>query len=306
MSRKQIALAVLLVILIIVMVAAIIVDRKFALIVASPRISHESLVKPETRAQIVLDVPKAKEIIKKKLLAGTSVPDWVLPRALPYDAALVVNLDYSRNNMDLTLFVNDQRLAPILVDQINSLKLPPPFDKWFKEKMAWKERGRMVRNGAAPMNPVFLSKLKALFRDKPGAGAPLRIEGGHLVEAVLDNRDGSLLAIVGTIAEAEGQSMTESTTEGFLGMAVPLDVVRLQADLADEKTLKIHLVIECAPETEAADVQVLAIGLELGLPEVQQSLSKNGITLTGKSSVKDNVITGDYTIPNFDGVLAKL
>lgn len=305
MSKKQIALAVLLVILIIVMVAAIVVDRKFALIVASPKISHESLVKPETRAQIVVDVPKAKEIIKKKLLAGRSVPDWVLPRALPYEADLVANLDYARNSMDFTLFVNDQRLAPVLVDQINRLKLPAPFDQWFKEKMAWKERGRMVRNGAAPMNPVFLSKLKALFKDKPGAGAPLRIEGGHLVEAVLDNRDGSLLAIVGTIAEAEGQSVTESTTEGFLGMAVPLDVVRLQADLADEKTLKIHLVIECAPETKPADVQFLAMGLDWGLPEVQQSLSKNGITLTGKASVKDNVITGDYTIPNFDVVLGK-
>ena len=305
MSKKQIALAVLLVILIVVLVAAIIVDSKFAAILSSPKISYESLVKPETRAEIVIDVPKLKDIIKRKLPAN--VPDWLLPRALPYEAALVANLDYVLNKMDLTLFINDQRLAPVLLDQINRLKLPAPLDRWFSEKMAWKERGKMIRKGEVPMDMSFLSRVKGIVKGKAGVGAPLRIEGGHLFEAALDNRDGSLLAMAGTIAAAATRAdVTDPSIDGYLGMVAPLDAVRVQADLTDPKTLQVHIALECAPGTEAAQVQMLSMGLSMGLSYAQQPLAKAGITLTGKAVVKDNIVTGDYTVPNFDAVLAKM
>ena len=305
-SRKKIAVAIVLAILIIIIVAAIVADRKFAIIVSSPKVSYESLVRPETRAQIVLDVPKAKEIIKKKLLAGVSVPDWVLPRALPYQAALVANMDFAMSEIDLTLFVNDQRLAPVLVDQINRLRLPAPFDQWFKDKMVWNERGRMLRKGVAPMDPMLLRKLREIFKGKSGAASPLRLEGGHLLEAVLDNRDGSAIAIIWTLAATQGVPVLDRTNESYLGIVVPLDVIRLQADLANDKTLNIHLALECAPDSEPGAIQFLVLGLEMGVPPLQAELSKKGITLTSKTTVENNVVKGDYTVPNFDQAIDKL
>jgi len=305
-SKKKIALAIVLAILIIIIVAAIVVDRKFAIIVSSPKVSYETLARPEMRAQIVLDVPKAKEIIKKKLLAGVNVPDWVLPRALPYQAALVANMDFAMSEIDLTLFINDQRLAPVLVDQINRLRLPAPVDQWFKDKMVWNERGRMLRKGIAPVDRAFLMKLKEIFKSKSGTASPLRLEGGHLLEAVLDNRDGSAIAIVGTLAATQGVPVLDYASEGYLGVVVPIDVIRLQADIANDKTLNIHLALECAPDTEPGAIQFLVLGLEMGVPPLQAELSKKGITLTGKTTVENNVVKGDYTVPNFDQAIDKL
>ena len=306
MSKKKIALIVVLVILAVIVIAVIVVDQKFAILFASPRVSYETLVRPETRAEIVLDVPKAQEIIKKKLLAGVSVPDWVLPRVLPYQAALVANMDSDRGEIKLTLFINDQRLALVLVDQINRLRFPAPFDRWFKDKMAWKERGSMLRKGVAPMDPAFLAKLKEILKGKSGAAVPLKIEGGHLFEAVLDNRDGSAMAIIGTLASALGVPVTDYAWEGYVGALTPLDTVRLQADLGNGKALVAHLALECAPDTEANSAQFLLLGLQMGLPQLQGDLSKKGITLKGNATVEKNVVKGDYTIPNFDQVIDKL
>jgi len=305
-SKKKIALIVVLVILAIIVIAVIVVDQKFAILFASPRVSYETLVRPETRAEIVLDVPKAQEIIKKKLLAGVSVPDWVLPRVLPYQAALVANMDSDRGEIKLTLFINDQRLALVLVDQINRLRFPAPFDRWFKDKMVWKERGSMLRKGVAPMDPAFLAKLKEILKGKSGAAVPLKIEGGHLFEAVLDNRDGSAMAIIGTLASALGVPVTDYAWEGYVGPLTPLDTVRLQADLGNDKALVAHLALECAPDTDPNEVQFLLLGLQMGLPYLQEPLSKKGIELTGKATVEKNVIKGNYTVPNFDEVIDKL
>lgn len=306
MSKKKIALIVVLVILAVIVIAAIVVNQKFAILFASPRVSYETLVRPETRAEIVLDVPKAQEIIKKKLLAGVSVPDWVLPRVLPYQAALVANMDSDRGEINLTLFINDQRLALVLVDQVNRLRFPAPFDRWFKDKMVWKERGSMLRKGVAPMDPAFLAKLKEILKGKSGAAVPLKIEGGHLFEAVFDNRDGSAMAIIGTLASALGVPVTDYAWEGYVGALTPLDTVRLQADLGNDKALVAHLALECAPDTEPNAAQFLLLGLQMGLPQLQGELSKKGITLKGNATVEKNVIKGDYTIPNFDQVIDKL
>lgn len=304
MSKKQIALAVLLLIVIAVVAAAVVADKKFGVILPSPKVSYDSLVKPETRAEVVVDVPKLQGIIQSKL--PPKVPAWVLPRALPYQAALLADVDYPLNKTDFTLFINEQRLAPVILDQVNRLNLPAPLNEWFKEKMASVERGKLIRKGEAPLDKTFLATVKNLVKSKKGVDAPLHIQGGHLIEVALDNRDGSLFTIAGSLASSLGTDVNDTEIAGYLGMGTCIDAVRLQADLDDGKTLKVRVIIECAPGSDPSQVQMVSMALALGLPYAKEPLSKQGIKLDGKADVKDNVVTGDYSVPNFDAVLAKL
>ena len=60
---KKIVLIVVLCLIAAVVVAALVVDSKFGVIWGSPRIPHATLVKPETRAMLSVDVPRAVALL---------------------------------------------------------------------------------------------------------------------------------------------------------------------------------------------------------------------------------------------------
>jgi hypothetical protein len=300
-SKKQIALIVLLALVIAIVAAVVVVNNKYAIITASPKISYETLLTDQTRAELVIDIPKLQGLIQSKL--PPNIPPSVLPRVLPYSAALTINPDYSADKMDMKLFINDQRLAPVLLEQINNAKLPDPIGKFFPSPMEIKEPGKMLRSGEAPLDKDVVAAVKEAVKNKKGPDTQLKIEGGHLAEVAIDNRDGSLISIGGSFAKAMGAAVDDYINPGYFGMIAPLDNVRLQADI-DGANLKIRLILECAPGTDPGQVNFLSMALDLGFPQLQASLNKNGIKVDGKCQTKDNVITGDYVISNYEKLLA--
>ena len=306
MSIKKVLLVILLVIVIGVAIAAIIVDSKFAVLRWSPRVSYQTLVKPETRLQMVVDVPRAEKFIKQQLLKDARVPEWVLKRALPYEAALIITPDNVLGDMNVTLFINDQRLAPIIIEKANQIQLPKPLSEWFTEKMTMKERGMLTRKGAASMDRMLLSKLKTQWKNAAPPAEPLKIAGGHLVEVVLDNRDGGALAIICTMLAAQGLPAADFITEGRMGVVASIASLRIQADIMPDKALKVHLELECGPEVEPSMAAVIAMGLDVGLGQVQPMAKAKGIDVQGKSTVSGKTVKGDYTIPDFEAILASL
>jgi hypothetical protein len=304
-SKKQIALVILLLVVIALVVAALVVDNKYAVLWASPRIPHDKFVKPETRAQLVLDIALAKDLIKRQFLKDAPVPDWALPKALPYEAALVVDLDRVMGEMNVALFVNDQRLGPFILEKANQFKIPKPFDQWFPEKMVMKGRGELVKTGVGHVDQTLLAAVKNQWKN-PAPTQPLKIEGGHLAEWLLDNRDGGAVAIIGAIAALEGANVTDAINPGRVGFLANIASVRLQADVTPDNALKLHLALECTPETDQEQVQMIQFALEMGMPSARDALKKMGADVQGKSSVEGKVVTGDYTIPRFDALLARL
>lgn len=299
---KKIILVVVLCLVAAVVVAAIVAENKFGVVLGSPRISHDTLVKPETRAILALDVPRAKDFIKRQFLKGINVPDSVMPFVLPYEAGLVVSPDYVLGEMNMSLFVNDRRLAPVILDQANKFKLPAPLDEWFKDKMVAKQRGLLRRDGSAPMDKLFLAKLKTLW-NKPVSGEPLKIEGGHIAEVVLDNRDGSLLAMTSAVASFKGIDIVNILTEGRLGVFTNIASVRLQSDIMPDDSLKLLLTIECTPESDEAMAKVLGMGLQMGFTQLQGLAKLKGLAIQGKSNVEGKKVTGEYSIADIVSLL---
>jgi hypothetical protein len=298
----------LLAIIVLAAVAAFIVQSNYKAIVPSPRVPHTTLVTPDTRALLVIDVPRAKDFIARNFLKDTGVPPSMLPYGLPYEAAFVGDMEYASNSIKMSLFVNDQRLAPVILKFANEAELPAPLSDWFANTvMKQEESGKIVRTGSAAIDPLVVEKIKAFWT--PGkVSEPPSARGGHMLELVLDNRDGSALALICSLAPSFSKEadLLQYLNEGRLGVVEPLAVVRLQIDIAADDTLTAHLELECKPDAEASMVQIMSFALETGFYQAKPWLDKVGVKLEGKTSVQGTTAMGDYTISNLTPLLSML
>ncbi len=304
MSIKKVLLVVLAVLVIAVVVAAVVVDNKFGVVMGSPQISHDTLVKPQTRAQLVINVPLAKDIIKTRLLKDINVPDSVLPYAIPYEAGLIVTPDYPLSDLNFALYVNDRRLGPVIQEKLDGIKLPKPFDQWFTGKTQMKERGMLVRDGVAKLDRTLVANLKSAWKD-PAPAEALRVDGSHLIELAIDNRDGSGMAIAGLIVANFGQNISDLVSEGRMGIIADIGDARLTADITPENALKVRLTVECTPSTDAASVDIIKMLVDMGLGQIQGQLAKYGDVKT-QTSEQGKTVVADITFPDVNAVLNTL
>ena len=304
MSKKLIAFIIFVALLIVLAGAGLVADANYGAVRSSPRISHEAFAKPQTRALVVIDAPKMRDFIKQQFLKDVPVPGWVLLLALPYEAALIVDVDYEMSGMDLTLFVNDKRLGPVIRDKMNGVQLPAPLDQWFTRPVTFEARGKIIRKGSAGLNHMLLARVKDQWAEADVSDR-LRVQGGHMLEVVLDNRDGAAIAILGSIATAQGLSLDEMTL-GRLGMVRDLASLRLQADLLPNDAAKLHLELACRPGADPMMVQILGSAVEFGYGFAVSQAQLVGVKVSGGSQVKGTVIEGEYTVSNLGPLLAML
>jgi len=300
-------LVVLLVLLVVAVgVALVVANSKFQAITASPVVSHATLVTPDTRLQIVAKVPMMKDIIEQQFLKDTGVPPQILPLALPYEAAVLVDVDNILDEIKMSLFINDKRLAPIIMQFLNDAQLPPPLNAWFPNPMEARGRGTLVREGTTQPDPAIMDYVKQHW---PNASVvePLDIEGGHMVEAALDNRDGGLMEIIGTVAAAQGTDVVEQLKAlkdqtGFDVEAIPATIkfLRVQADVTPDDTLEVHIALDCEKDM----APIILMGFQMGFPSLRDKAGKAGIDVKGGAALKGTVIEGDYSVPNFSVLLA--
>src|SRR5690606_38988007 len=98
---------------------------------AGPKISHEVLVSPGTSMRAVIQPALAKPLILEKL-GPQAPPEWLLSRVIPYEAAILCSPDLDAKRFDVVLFLNPQRLTPLVAENAASLGIPRriPFVKW--------------------------------------------------------------------------------------------------------------------------------------------------------------------------------
>ncbi|MCX5769720.1 MAG: hypothetical protein NTZ09_05545 [Candidatus Hydrogenedentes bacterium] len=303
MTKKRIILIVLAVLLAGVVGVLLVMDSRFKVLFSSPRVSHETVVSPETtRGVLVIDVPQAKSLIQRKFNA----PGWALPMALPYEAAVVVDVDRFLGDVNIKVFINDKRLAPVIREFAKNLKLPVPFDSWFKEPMRQERRGVLLLEGMTVCGREIRSVIEKQWKDA-AIDAPLQIEGGHLLEGVLDNRDGAALALASVLADVQNINLTEGLDETSLGFLAAISDYRLQADLVSDNELAVRVLIECAPSADPSIVGMLQALIEMGLmsEQVKQNAERLGCSYTGSTTVEGNTVVADYKV-NIERLLARL
>lgn len=315
MSIGKIVLIILAVLVAAVVVAGVVADQKFGIITTSPRVSHQTLVKPETRGIIAIDPMKAQDLVAR---FAEYIPAWILPRVLPveratllnkvlpFESAVLLNVDQVLSDLNFTAFINDQRLGPVICEEINKQELPTPLSDWMKEKMQVKERGVLVREGSTRMPRGMLTRIQEQWKDAPKVTEPLKLNGGHLVEAAFDNRDGSAIAIIASLVGQAGFFDPEKSLEpGQMGLLAAFQAIRLSIDTMLGNEVKIVFTIECDP-AQPEMVSVLQMAVETGFSYVQPVAAMQSIQIDGATTVNGNIIESVYTIKDYPAILKRI
>ena len=292
----KILLAIVLVIVVGGVAALFIADSKYQFLRDAPRVSHELLALPDTSIRVVAEPPLAKGIIAS-ILREKTPSDWVMEKALPYEVALLITPHLDTAQMDVDLFCNDRRLGPIIADNSSYLGVErvSPFVRWDSDRFTAKARGNLVWHGTTDIEQPVIDQVRAHWGVVSQLSRP-RVGGGHLLEAAVDNRDGSLFALIATL-QAKGQIALPVSLADVAKNLVTVADVRIVADLLEPDTVSIRMVVNCVPTAEPGEITATSFLIGGLLSQISQSLDEAyRVTFEGTKTTEGTAIVTDYTL----------
>jgi len=312
-----VAIVVPLIILAAVGVVGYRMSRQFGLTEA-PAVSHDTVVNAQTRFQAVLEPDKLNDFVLQHLPKDKiQIPSWIpwkidelLPKILPREVALVAGSDYKQGTIDLTMFVNERRGGPAITEYLNQQN---PFRnlpqiKWDPKLVQLPQRGVITLGGALSIPEGAEEKVLESWSHEPPKD-PAKPAGDHLLEAVLDNRNGEIITLAASIMSIYGMDWQKmfAMQEAQMGLEIikHITVVRLTADLAGNDLMKILLTIGAEPIIQS---QLEFFTNAFAVPPVQQYLKEQmNLKLEGnfKWDAKQNALVGDFGLSGFEAIIAQ-
>ncbi len=287
-------------------------NRDYGLSMAEP-VSHETLVAPDTRLRALLQPDKLIGTLMDYVPQGSlesKLPSWIpmnleesLPKVLPREVALLANPNYAAGDIDMTLFVNERRGGPAVMNWLNENNplADIPMVKWDPALVQMPERGTLTLDAALNMPAGIEENVLEHWSHDPPA-APLSISGEHALEVVLDNRNGASMVLAATISELNGQSWEQLRNKQEFGLVLgflkAIQWIRLGADVTarDEITIKMHI----DSKNNLEFIHAMAF------PELQNTLKKDTqLDLQGsaKWNEKQSALVGTYTLTGYDKLI---
>jgi len=292
----KILLAVVLIIVIGAVAALFIADSKYEFLRDAPRVSHEMLAQPDTSIRIVAEPPLAKGIVKSVL--GEKAPsDWAMEKALPYEVALLITPHLDAAEMDIDLFCNDRRLGPLIATASSQLGVQDtfPYIQWDSVGFTTRERGNLVWHGWTGIESPVIDNVRTHWNVTSQLSRP-RVEGGHLLEAVVDNRDGSLFALIATLS-AKGEIVLPVSLMDVAKNLTTVADVRLVADLQGADTLSIDTIVNCVPTAEPGEITATSFLIGGLLGQASLALEETyKVTFEGTKTTEGTAIVAKYTL----------
>ena len=179
-------------------VAAVAVDYKFQAIRSAPVLGYDSIAVPGDILRVVVRPLLMEETLAEVVAAIGPVPECSLGWVLPREVALLVDPDVENATAWVKLFVNEQRLGPVLHQWASDAARHPSVLDWVDLKVTASKRGTLSLEGAFPID----ADIQRLILERWPAPAPAEVvpmEGPYPFQAVLGNRDGGTLAVLLTL-----------------------------------------------------------------------------------------------------------
>ncbi len=306
---RLILLVALAVVLVVSASVALVLDRKFEVILSAPRVSHERFADDNTCIRVVFNPPRAAQELKELIPQAEQLSDFVWARVLPYETSLIVDADSNASQARFTLVLNGRRLGPVLTNALNQSDLAARFPQitWDTPLAAQQGRGLVTASGVASLETTVVDA--AWMRWGDGLSTqPLPPEGGHLFEAVVDNRAGGAYIIASTIAlDWMGYDRKPEEWQSISDMLVQIDTVRLFADLNDDASLRLRGAITMGPHAEEGTAGLIKFFIAMGSEPLRVRLKQEyDLDLEGETSLEGSTVSLDYTLRDADKLIALL
>jgi len=287
-------------------IAAVILEARFSVLRSAPRVDRLSVVEgPSIMAVVNPQALSERMATQLRERVGFWVPNWIVRRALPYEVTLLTASDYDDQEIDLTFFVNAPHFASAMVSGVKRASLEERFERidWAADGVTKTAAGAFTVGGTVPMEDEAQETAWYLWKQsfKP---APMPVEGGHLVEVVMDNRDGGAYLAVASLLHALDMEPDPVETDISLSSLKFVTESHLFADVLQHGELRTILSIEIKPE---AVKRLGVLNLKGGIDELMQAWAerlqeRHEIGLTGSSRWDDNVMVFEYHFDSFDKV----
>jgi len=282
---------------------------------ASSAVFHETMATTDTRIRLAVDTLRLGKELAPYFPEDVALPDWLpwdlpalLPRVLPREVAVLGGADFREGAYNITLFVNEQRGGPALPTFINTqtkFKRSIPGVIWEEPGFTLEDRGKLSAKGHLPLPPDLEATIRETWPADPPA-EPLILQGGHLAELVIDNRNGDILTLIGALAPLWNTSFEQlrqnSMVEARIELVTGITDVRAALDFASADSLVLQ--IRAAAEEQAGKQ------LEFMIPAALMMLGNTmqqryGVTLESDTiwDMSEEVLKIDITI---NGVEQKL
>ncbi len=286
--------------------ALLMLDARYEFLRSAPRVEAAALKPADATAAVALDIqglldtPAVQDAVSKQ--TGLA-PKW-LKKAAPYSAYLFLTPDLASEQLSVTLAVNDQRFGPLVQQRadLTALRTSFPSVRWAADGVLRPQHGVLWLSGKLMFDANVVQAVRGRWTG--AADAPVTLQGGHLLEAQVDNTGGGGAALALSIAMARAAGSSTSTDaqalqETALETLAPVAAASLTADLQAPDTLAVRLVLKCGPNTPPEALSELESMLNLGKFGVSMGLSgRYGAQLEGAAKVDGTNISGDYTIKN--------
>jgi len=305
--KGRIAVLVLLVFAVVAVVALVAVNVRFEVITASPSISHEAIAPVGTRARLIMSPPLARDFITNRYHVTTPIAlvnrfverfdltETIFDAVVPREVAILFTPDIRAAKIRTTVFVNDRRMSPLIARASERIGLADeiPYVEWDSAGLEPHGRGFLSMSGTMEILPEANTIVQQKWGRPPLTLSMLPSSGGHLIEVILDNRDGSSCAILISLLAANGASTERLTKPDVMDVMVHVSQGYITADLTESGELGIHVDVEIRESTSDMLFEGFRNSFELVMDEIRVHLPTD---MTGSHAVEGNHLVADYTI----------
>ncbi len=250
-------------------------------------------------AFVVIDPSRIAPLIPDLIApAAGRLPSWLVNRFLPYQAGGAALLNMDGRHVALTGYLNARRLAPLLAREAAKadLRRAAPEIDWAGP--AFEDRpGLLVAEGSIPFDPDAEESFG--FRwSQSLTPRPLTAEGGHFVEAVLDNRRGHGYLIVASFLKAYDIDLSENEHEISIASLQFVREARFTADFAPPDTFRLRLLLDIEPDAiDRMGVVNLKVGIEESIADIAARWREGfGLDLKGEARWESSSIVYEYSL----------
>ncbi len=294
-------------------------NQRFGLSEAEP-VSHETVADMSTRLRVVARPEQVTPLLQAYIpkdrmptLPFVSALGLDFSKALemlmPREVALLSGSDFGQGQLRLTLFVNERRGGPAIAENLDLSDLLGriPVVAWTATRFRMPRRGVLLLDGQIPIPEEVESVVLESWSHRM-EGAPLSLSGGHLLEAVLDNRNGELMTLGASIAQGLGVDWRQAMKQPPLSMAGPVvekvREIRLHVDPEGLDALTGELRISGPPEVGGLSFLInIAVAEYVAKPLKEE----HGMDLSGECvwDQAQEAVIGRYRLAGLDTYLRR-